>query len=101
MTLHFNQVECPSKSFAAKLNYSLLLLPRQLQTFLSVNFTKGIGHEQSSLEDAHHHLMSGVRKNNVAIAHYTLRYVSYLESENGSSKLSVFLLYIKQSVIQK
>ena len=24
MTLHFNQVECPSKSFAAKLNYSLL-----------------------------------------------------------------------------
>ena len=44
--------------------------------------------------------MSGVGKNNVAIAHI-IRYVSYLESENGSSKLSVFLLYIKQSVIQK
>ena len=51
--------------------------------------------------DAHHHLMSGVGKNNVAIAAHIICYVSYLESENGSSKLSVFLLYIKQSVIQK
>ena len=85
------------KKFCSKIK---LFSAGNFRTFLSVNFTKGIGHEQSSLEDAHHHLMSGVRKNNVAIAHI-IHYVSYLESENGSSKLSVFLLYIKQSVIQK
>ena len=57
------------KKFCSKIK---LFSPGNFRTFLSVNFTKGIGHEQSSLEDAHHHLMSGVRKNNVAIAHYTL-----------------------------
>ena len=57
--------------------------------------------EEQTLEDAHHHFMSGMLDKTMLALLHIIRYVSYLESENWSSKLSVFLLYIKQYIIQK